>query len=197
MNKIFGIGLSKTGTTSLHDALVLLGRRAAHYPIEMLKLDEGELKINITQVSQYDALTDTPISRFYKELDIAFPGAKFILTLRDTDKWLQSCRRHFEHWLELLRQDAIKKQSLINESRQLQIDLYKTLTFNEDKFVEAYHRHQITVQNYFKGRPQDLITLNICNGEGWERLCPFLNQPIPNLPFPHSNKDPQSEFTVI
>jgi type IV secretory pathway VirB3-like protein len=33
--KIFGIGLSRTGTTSLHVALVLLGQASIHYPINI------------------------------------------------------------------------------------------------------------------------------------------------------------------
>jgi hypothetical protein len=188
MNKVFGIGLSKTGTTSLHEALALLGYKSKHYPIEVLTLDSGRLGINFHQVMEYDALTDTPIARFYKELDLAFSGAKFILTIRDTDGWLKSCRRHFEKWFQLLSRDAIKRQSVIKESRQLHVDLYNTLTFDEIKFVEAYNRHLVAVETYFKGRTQDFIIMNICNGDGWERLCPFLDRAIPDVPFPWFNK---------
>jgi hypothetical protein len=29
--------------------------------------------------------------------------------------------------------------------------------------------------------------MNICDGEGWEKLCSFLNKPIPDVPFPKEN----------
>jgi hypothetical protein len=188
MNKVFGIGLSKTGTTSLHEALALLGYGSKHYPIEMLTLDSGRLGINLHQVMEFDALTDTPIARFYKELDFAFPRAKFILTIRDMEGWLKSCRRHFENWFHLLSHDAIKRQSVIKESRQLHIDLYDTLKFDEIKFAEAYHRHLFAVKTYFKERTRDFLIMNICNGDGWEHLCPFLGYAIPDKPFPWLNK---------
>jgi hypothetical protein len=187
MNKVFGIGLSKTGTTSLHEALKLLGYRSEHYPIEMLTLNAGKLGINFHQVMEWDALTDTPIARFYKELDLAFPGAKFILTIRDMEGWLRSCRRHFDNWFYLLDHDAIKRQSVIKESRQLHTDIYNTLKFDETKFAEAYNRHLSAVESYFNGRTQDFIIMNICNGDGWERLCPFLGSAIPDTLFPWFN----------
>jgi hypothetical protein len=41
------------------------------------------------------------------------------------------------------------------------------------------------VQEYFKDRPADLLVMNICAGEGWEKLCPFLNRDaIPSRDFP-------------
>lgn len=30
--------------------------------------------------------------------------------------------------------------------------------------------------------------MDICAGEGWEKLCVFLNVPVPNAPFPHANE---------
>jgi hypothetical protein len=44
------------------------------------------------------------------------------------------------------------------------------------------------IKEYFKDRPDDLLVMNICAGEGWEILCPFLDCGIPKIPFPHKNK---------
>ncbi len=30
--------------------------------------------------------------------------------------------------------------------------------------------------------------MNVMNGDGWEKLCPFLRLPIPKAAFPHANK---------
>ena len=56
-------------------------------------------------------------------------------------------------------------------------------------FVEAHHQR---VADYFEGR-QDLLVLRIAAGDGWERLCPFLGEPVPDEPFPHRHRSgPQS-----
>ena len=42
--------------------------------------------------------------------------------------------------------------------------------------------------DHFKERPEALLVLRITEGDGWEKLCPFLGQKIPRMPFPHANK---------
>jgi 3'(2'), 5'-bisphosphate nucleotidase len=41
--------------------------------------------------------------------------------------------------------------------------------------------------DYFKDRPQDLLVIDVTAGEGWEKLCPFLGKPTPDIPFPKAN----------
>lgn len=65
--------------------------------------------------------------------------------------------------------------------------LYETVDFERDKYVEAYKRHHDDVRRYFRKRPSDLLEINIIEGEGWEKLCPFLGLPIPDMSFPRSN----------
>jgi hypothetical protein len=59
--------------------------------------------------------------------------------------------------------------------------------FERDKFVAAYARHHADVRRYFRGRPDDLLEMNILEGDGWEKLCPFLGIPVSSEPFPHLN----------
>jgi hypothetical protein len=101
--KVFGIGLSRTGTKSLHQALRILGYRSDHFSTHLLTLAQGELGLDWSSVRDYDALTDVTAARFYRELDARFPGARFILTVREPQAWLRSCARHFPplragHW---------------------------------------------------------------------------------------------------
>jgi hypothetical protein len=35
-----------------------------------------------------------------------------------------------------------------------------------------------------------LLVMNIIEGDGWDKLCPFLGTKIPSLPFPHENPTP-------
>lgn len=173
-NKIFGIGLSKTGTTSLTNALKMLGFKAEHYFFNLNKMD------------QLDAGTDTPITAQYKMLDKKYPNSKFINTVRkDIDKWLKSCCYHFAH-IEQDRsgvEDAVKSLGFDITER-----IYGVKVYDECSFRKAYYKHEEDVKEYFKDRKQDILTIDICNGEGWEKLCPFLEVPIPSDPFPHSYK---------
>jgi len=54
-----------------------------------------------------------------------------------------------------------------------------------ERFVWVYERHVEEVMTYFKDRPQDLLVMNIVDGDGFEVLAPFLDRPMPSEPFPH------------
>ena len=176
--KVFGVGLSKTGTTSLARALEILGYRVKDC-LGITKYLKGDISsIDKTALESYDALTDTPIPNFYQELDKEYPGSKFILTVRDMDGWLKSCKKQFNQKLAEKRSDA---------ANQLFLDLYGTVTFDEEKFRYGYKKFTESVLEYFKDRPGDLLVIDISKGEGWEKLCPFLNKPKQNTIFPKSN----------
>ena len=97
--KIFGLGLSKTGTTSLAHALDILGYKVRDC-LGITIYRKGQISsIDRTALKNYDALTDTPIPSFYRELDIEFPNSKFILTVRELDAWLNSCKKQFNQKL--------------------------------------------------------------------------------------------------
>ncbi len=177
-SKIFGIGLSKTGTTSLASALAVLGYRVKDY-MGIEHYTPGSVPDEcLAVIDAHDALTDTPIPSFFRALDKLYPGSKFILTVRDRAAWLRSCRKQFT-------QAHADKQ---NEAhRQLFMDLYGCVIFDEQKFSFGYERHLKSVLEYFKDRPNDLLVLDVAAGEGWEKLFAFLGKPIPDQPFPKAN----------
>lgn len=177
--RIFGIGLSKTGTTSLASALNQLGIRTIHWPHDPRTLSElsaGKYRLSI--LDKYQATVDLPIAIYYAQLDEEFPGSKFILTVRDLNAWLESARKHFSRPLDTTRMDVRTFSRATT---------YGTLGFNEQRFRFVYETHQRNVEAYFRHRPQDLLVLDICAGEGWEGLCPFLGASAPRRPFPHDN----------
>jgi len=156
--KVFGIGLSRTGTTSLAGALGILGYNAKHYP-----LSKGDF-------DTFEALTDTPIAWRYKLLDGRYPGSKFILTVRDLPQWLKSCERFFLN----------KEPNMWDQLNRMMC--YGTVTFDKDRFAAAYQSHLTGVQAYFVNRPNDLLILKITCGDGWEKLCPFLDRACRKTP---------------
>lgn len=176
--KIFGIGLSKTGTTSLARALEILGYKTRDY-LGVTSYIAGDLSsIDLQAIDANDAFTDTPIPSFYRELDARYPNSKFILTTRDMDGWLKSCKKQFTKRMVEMQNEA---------TRQLHTDLYGCFEFDSDKYVSGYDRFMSGVLNYFKDRPQDLLVIDICGGENWAQLCSFLGKPIPHAPFPLTN----------
>jgi hypothetical protein len=176
--KIFGIGLSKTGTTSLASALELLGYRTRDYP-GLARYAPGDLAtLDAAVLDSHDALTDTPIPSLYRELDARYPGSKFILTVRDIDGWLKSCKKQFTE----------KHAANLSEAHhRLFMDLYGSTVFDEALFRQGYARFVDGVSAHFRERPADLLILDVTAGEGWEKLCPFLGKPAPELPFPKAN----------
>ncbi len=45
--------------------------------------------------AEYDAFQDNPWPLVYRRMDALYPGSKFILTVRDPDRWLESSVRDF------------------------------------------------------------------------------------------------------
>jgi len=162
--KIFGIGLTRTGTTSLTEALKILGYSAVHCPMSYEEID------------QHDASTDTPVAARFEFLDLLYPNSKFILTTRDVDSWIESATS-----LQRSIDDPLWKL----ETRSI---LWKSLIFNKEKFIQGYHKHHSKVLEYFKNREQDLLIINLDDIDKFKKLCNFLEKPIPNVEYPHLNK---------
>jgi len=89
--KIFCIGFPRTGTTTLSNALSKLGYMTRGGPDHILDaFFNNDLESIYKFVDQNDAFQDNPWFCLYKELDKRYPGSKFILTERESDKWLRS-----------------------------------------------------------------------------------------------------------
>lgn len=188
--KIFGIGLNRTGTTSLSEALNLLGYQAKHWndTIHMIDYVDGQWEIDYDQFNKFDAFVDTPIARTYKVLDQHYPGSKFILTTRGINSWLESCKRHFAA-------KKLKKRS--KKNKILNKEIYGVDVFDKKQFIKIYFKHFDNVKEYFKNRKNDLLIIDICRGEGWDELCSFLNEPIPQELFPALNIAKKSLISLI
>ncbi len=173
-NKIFGIGLSKTGTASLAYALRLLGISCLHYPI------------NRETIKTSDAIVDGLVAVDFPYYDYYYQGSKFIYTIRSYDEWIASCKIHFEMKLspEILKNSKEKIHKLFWENMFF---VWGTDTFDEKLWKKTYENHQNIIKEYFKNRSEDLLIIDICSGEGWEKICPFLGVSIPKEAFPFEN----------
>jgi Sulfotransferase domain len=99
-SKVFVIGLSKTGTTSLGDALSKLGyRRSGWEDLRSRWLYHawfwGNLQALDSHTSRFDAFEDIPWAQTYRRFADIYPSAKFVLTeRRDEETWLNSIEAH-------------------------------------------------------------------------------------------------------
>lgn len=183
--KIFAVGLSRTGTKSLAVALNHLGIKTKWYPQDGQTYRELVLgNYRLTVLEEYQALTDTPVVPFYPQFDELYPGSKFILTIREKESWLRSCEKHWSG-SKVPPNDPPFWQRYANF---IDACVYGCNAFNASRFSYVYDRHVANVQDYFCDRPDDLLVIDVCNGEGYEKLCPFLGYPTPDDPtFPKEN----------
>ncbi len=164
--KIFCIGYPKTGTTSLAEALDVIGYSVLDWPRAYIKPKKGW--VNYFKKSKFDAFSDAPLNDpgLFKKLDKTFPNSKFILTLRDEDSLIRSWRFYFygTEW------EVGSK-------------------YNESHIRNYYREHNKEVLEYFKSKKDKLLVLNIFEEEDlWDKLCDFLDCKKPSNDFPHKNK---------
>lgn len=182
--RIFGIGLHKTSTTSLHEALELLGYDSWHWSsAHAAKAIWSEMNQTgrSPTLERYHALCDLPIPLLFPKLDEAYPGSKFILTIRDEESWIGSIEKHWNPNINRWRSQW-DTDPFTNRIHQV---LYGQTTFDRDVMRMRYRRHNTYVREYFQNRPDDLLVLY--NGAGWSALCDFLRVPVPDAPYPHIN----------
>ncbi|NET43657.1 sulfotransferase family protein [Okeania sp. SIO2B3] len=190
--KVFGIGLSRTGTKSLTGALNILGINVVHYPQDettLQELIEGNFEFSL--LNNFDGITDITVASYYAQLDKIYPDSKFILTVREKESWLKSMEAHWSK--KVVFDERPEKQKKMELRRFLRSAVYGTYQFNTERLSYVYDLHCQNVLEYFRDRPESLLVLNICQGEGWEKLCSFFDLPVRDEPFPHNNNKKQLE----
>ncbi len=174
--KVVGIGLIRTGTTTLGACFRYWGLKHTSRHDEAFELwRKGEYERLVQLIDQYDSFEDWPWPLIYKEVDNTFHGTKFILTRRkDANTWYKSLCKH--------------------ANRTGPTDFRKYIFGHEmphkhqEEHTRFYQDHLNSVRKYFKNRPGDLLEVCWEEGDGWDELATFLGFERPNIPFPHANK---------
>jgi hypothetical protein len=180
--KVFGVGWAKTGTTSLGFAMRRLGYK--HKSMDLKLVDhyvDRKLEHLYSIVDQHESFEDWPWLLMYKEFDDRYPNAKFILTIRDEKKWLQSYR-------SMLVDQGVASDHLNSIRKKLYGSEFNFPNVTDDQLLNRYRIHNNDVINYFKGRPDKLLVVDWTNCNGYEVLSKFLNIPLVIEEFPHVNK---------
>jgi hypothetical protein len=177
--RVFGIGLNKTGTSSLHTALTILGLESLHWggpPIR--RKVEAALAAGDPLLSgldpTYDAFSDIlALSTNFALLDAQYPASRFVLTVRPVDEWVDSRRRHVEN-------NVRRKAAGEYTGTFLEVD--------EEAWRVEWHDHVRAVREYFADR-SEFLELDLATTAGWEPLCDLLDVAVPSEPYPWANRD--------
>jgi hypothetical protein len=193
-DKIFCIGFYKTGTTTLFEALKVLGFRTINgdKPGSYPGADDGETLLRQIEAGNYrlptfelfDAFSDNPYFYLWREIHAQFPSARYILTVRDEQQWIDSCVKFYRNrrirpmrvWMFGKHADPSRDDA----SRQA--------------WLEAYRAHNAAVRAHFAAHPGQFLELNIIREPRWEKLCAFLDVPVPTVPLPHANPTEPDSF---
>lgn len=190
--KVFGIGLSRTGTSSLHSALDQLGLTGIHW--------QNALTRDLIQQHDYflyDAFSDVGITAQFEMLFTMFPNARFVWTTRAFEDWQYSVHRHYKKNIGINSPNELIKPPVSDSFRGLKGQIEASNYGHHASWHDAYSAHTKRVEHFFADKhPSKLLRISITDGDGWEPLCKFLGYPVPQTPFPHKNvAPPKSKHT--
>ncbi|WP_425077412.1 sulfotransferase [Psychroserpens sp. S379A] len=201
--KIFGVGNNKTGTTSLKEAFLQLGyvvasQGEAERMIKKWAIRDFKSLIKFCRKSEF--FQDIPFSKPYTfiALDQAFPGSKFVLTVRDTpEQWYNSITKfHAKKWgvdnkiptKEDLKNSEYCYKGWVWEVNRLQYTTPEKEPYKKEELIKRYNDHNSAVIDYFRHRPKDLLVLNVSEEGAYKKLCCFLGVEAVANEFPWVNK---------
>lgn len=195
---------------ALRDALLMMGYTHAYHTFDAFQFSHSDCKFwtdamiakhngvgKVPGREEFDqilghcrAVLDMPAAYFAEELIAAYPDAKVILTVRETQSWYRSVRATlrrsqdsawtsflgFGDWL--LRMPTRHQRPMFNKIDEVLYD-----GNFEANAIRVYEEHNARVRSHVP--PERLLEYHV--KEGWRPLCEFLGTAIPDEPMPNTN----------
>ena len=197
---IFQLGMICAGSTSLCEALNILGIPSLHFQGPDHKIFETEvipenIKLNRRLFYPYDqeftGFLDFNGMHFYKTLYKMYPDSKFIYTWRAYDPWIKSALRLSQNLWKSgspVRVGVAEHQTLLINNTPGIIDQdmpEKVFALVKTDREKSWKDNQ-QIPEFFKNNPK-FLEMRICDedNDGWEKLCDFLEMDIPDVDFPN------------
>lgn len=197
--KVFGVGFSKTGTTSIEQACLDIGLNVCRGDWKLkhndyhLALCAGGLFEELHRMTRYwDAFFDGPWGggSLYLKTTEWFPDAYFIHTRRDPEKWYES----FSNMVKTVAGDRPGEplDGFHREGRYGSVLFFEKVfgikgIDEKDRLLEHYTKTNAEVEAFFRNGPYNYLKIDVTAGEGWEKLGPFLGISDPPASFPQKN----------
>lgn len=204
--KIIGAGFGRTGTMSLYAALNELGYPCYHmievlenkanathldFWLEVARSQPGQQHDWEQVFANYTAAVDNPAVCVWRELLVAYPDAKVILTVhpKGPDTWYESTMETI-YFTEIMWQFKVLEiftpfgRKMGEMSRKLIWGRSHQGTMpDRAKAIARYHAHIAEVKAAVP--PERLLVFSV--DQGWKPLCDFLGVDVPPTPFPNVN----------
>lgn len=198
--KVIGAGVGRTGTNSFKLAMEKLGYGKCHHMFEVLEnpwhadvllaAAKGEKVDWDTLFEGYQATCDWPACHFWRELSEYYPDAKVVLNVRDPEAWYAS----------VMKTIIPRAQQMFSGEMTPIAEMIKEIVFNQawdnrtddkDYMIARYNAHNQSVRDTIAA---DRL-LEFDPADGWEPLCAFLGEPVPDEPYPNTNSSKEFEET--
>lgn len=204
--KVLALGVGRTGTASLRQALQRLGylntyhmmRASVENPPDCLMWHDA-LMAKYDGIGQFgrkewdqllgdcQAVSDWPACAFAKELIEAYPNAKVILTTREVDSWHASVMKTVYWRVTDPEHRLVSHFSWAASMYYPMLNKFFETFFRGDfpnKGKQVYQDHVAEVRSLVP--PERLLEYKI--SDGWGPLCEFLDEEVPDAPFPQGNE---------
>jgi len=190
---VIGAGVGRTGTYSLKLAINRLGLGPCHHMEEVLlnlpvqvplwaKAAKGQC--DWARIYEgYNSAVDWPTAGFFRELNAAYPSAKFVLTLRNPESWVDSFSNTIYKLIYSDREPPVEMRDWLAMGIAVIAKTGFPAGLDEARLLEAFNAHNEAVRALI---PADRLLVYQVK-EGWEPLCAFLGVPVPDEPFPRTN----------
>lgn len=200
--EVIGAGFGRTGTLSLKLALEQIGFGPCYHMMEVLKNPRfaeywkraafGESVSWDEVFAGYRSTVDWPGCSYWKELSMAYPEAKVILTVRDPIRWHESTQNTiFSKALMERAAAAPPVENRMGMMKKILGDTFSGRVADREHAVDVFNKHIETVRSTIP--PKRLLVFDVA--DGWEPLCNFLGVGVPATPFPRTNST--DEFAGI
>jgi hypothetical protein len=196
--KVIGAGVGRTGTHSLKLAINRLGLGPCHHMEEVLQNMPAQVPLWNAAVDEnpdwraiydgYSSAVDWPTACFFRELAEAYPGAKFVLTVRSPESWADSFSTTIYKLLAGRDQAPPEMRDWLEMAKSVVEKTGVPGGLDRDGLMRAFAEHNQAVQAAIPS--ERLLVYQV--KEGWEPLCQFLGVPVPDEAFPRTND--RSEF---
>ncbi len=191
---VIGVGVGRTGTYSLKLALNEIGVGPCHHMEEVLLNMPVQLPLWSAAVSGntdwpkiyagYNSAVDWPTARFYQDLASEFPEAKFVLTVRDPKRWVDSFGETIYKLISDRDEAPQELQAWLDMVVEVTAQTGFPLGLDRDQLRQAFLSHNQAVQDAIPAHR--LLVFEV--KDGWKPLCDFLGIAKPDGAFPRTNQ---------
>lgn len=215
---VIGAGFGRTGTSSLQEALEILGYGPCYHMREVIKDPQGFKKWDAIAMKEpeartagdwdaifhgYQSTVDVPGASFWSDLIDVYLNAKVILTVRDPEKWYNSVLETIAPapllWKILYKFTFLEGPGHFRRFFENAVwgpfcGGSHVVRSGKDTMVKAFQDWNQRVRDTV---PKERL-LEFQVKDGWKPLCDFLECPIPpdDVPFPHAWKSENFQLMI-